>query len=58
MLGTRTTGAPGPARKRDLGFQHIYADAAMLHVEDDELGPALLAIWQKPGVKNSAAMTP
>jgi hypothetical protein len=41
-----------------LGFQNVDADASVLHVEDDELGPALPAIWQNPGVKNSAAMMP
>ncbi len=55
----RDRGYAGAAGERRLGFQDVDADAAVLHVEDDETGRRIGGDpVETGGVKNSAAMTP
>ena len=39
---------PNTARKSHLGFQDVDADAAMLHVEDDEFGAGVSGDLAEP----------
>ena len=49
---------PVPRAKANCALSDVDADAAMLHVEEDEVGAGIGGDLAKPGEKNSTANMP